>query len=154
MPEERSSSASSGKPAVTAPRDERIHQTPPSAAICILLVEDDHVLRAVSADTLGDLGYRAIRASNGTQALAALDGEPDIRILMTDVGLPGMDGRQLAAEARRRRPDIGILFVTGYDDMVRNAGPLREQGFECLAKPYGYEDLARILQRLVSAKRS
>jgi len=153
MPKERSSSALSGEPAVTAPRDERIQQTPSPAAICILLVEDDHVLRAVSADTLGDLGYRAIRASDGKQALAALEHEPDIRILMTDVGLPGMDGRQLAAEARRRRPDIGILFVTGYHEMVREAGALRAQGFECLAKPYGYEDLAKILQRLVAASR-
>src|SRR5262249_7407267 len=143
----------SGEPALTAPATDRIPQTLPSAAICILLVEDDNVLRAVSADTLGDLGYRAIRASDGKQALAALDDEPDIRILMTDIGLPGMDGRQLAAEARRRRPDIGVLFVTGYDDMVRDAGPLRGQGFECLAKPYGYEDLARILKRLAGANR-
>ena len=112
------------------------------------------MLRAVSADTLGDLGYRAIRASNGKQALAALEREPDIRILMTDVGLPGMDGRQLAAEARRRRPDLGVLFVTGYDEMVKQAGALRAAGFECLAKPYGYDDLAKILQRLVSASRT
>jgi len=119
-----------------------------SAAICILLVEDDHVLRTVSADTLSDLGYRAIRAADGAQALAALERERDIKVLMTDIGLPGMDGQQLAAEARRRRPGLGILFVTGYDDVIREGRSVREKGCEYLAKPYGCDDLALALKRL------
>jgi len=68
---------------------------------------------------------------------------------MTDIGLPGMDGQQLATEARRRRPGLGILFVTGYDNLIKEGQLLREEGFEYLAKPYGYEDLARALARLV-----
>ena len=124
---------------------------PNAAAVCILLVEDDQVLRTVSADTLSDLGYRAIRAADGAQALAALERERDIKVLMTDIGLPGMDGQQLAAEARRRRPGLGILFVTGYDDVIREGRSVREKGCEYLAKPYGCDDLALALKRLVSA---
>jgi CheY-like chemotaxis protein len=146
---ERASSASSVEVEVTTPPTVPASQAPSSKLVCILLVEDDHVLRTVSADTLNDLGYRAIRTSNGAQALAALERNGDIEILMTDIGLPGMDGRELAAEVRRRRPDIGVLFVTGYDDQIREGQLLREEGIEYLAKPYGCEDLVRALKRLV-----
>jgi CheY-like chemotaxis protein len=107
------------------------------------------VLRTVSADTLSDLGYRSIRAADGPQALAALERERDVKVLMTDIGLPGMDGRQLAIEARRRRPGLGILFVTGYDDLIKKGQALRQDGLEYLAKPYGFEDLASALERLL-----
>lgn len=107
------------------------------------------MLRTVSADTLSDLGYRSIRAADATQALAALERERDVTVLMTDIGLPGMDGRQLALEARRRRPGLGILFVTGYDDLIKKGQALRQDGLEYLAKPYGFEDLASALKRLV-----
>jgi len=149
MVEDRTSSASSIEIQMAAPAADPIHHVPSSALICVLLVEDDQVLRAVSADTLSDLGYRTIRAANGIQALAALEREPNIKVLMTDIGLPGMDGQQLAAETRRRWPGIGILFVTGYDEMLTDAHLVREGGFEYLAKPYGYEDLAKVLKRLL-----
>ena len=149
MSKDRTSSASSTEVEATAPRTVPDPQESASNLVCILLVEDDHVLRTVSADTLNDLGYRAIRTSDGTQALAALARDRDIKVLMTDIGLPGMDGQQLATEARRRRPSLGILFVTGYDNLIKEGQLLREEGFEYLAKPYGYEDLARALRRLV-----
>jgi CheY-like chemotaxis protein len=130
------------------------HQPQAPESVCVLLVEDDQVLCAVSADTLGDLGYRAIRTSDGTQALAAIESDRDIRVLMTDIGLPGMDGQQLAMEARRRRPDIGVLFVTGYEHLIEEGKLLREDGFEYLAKPYGYEELASALERLMRFAKS
>lgn len=126
-----------------------VTQTASAGRVCVLLVEDDQVLRAVSADTLTDLGYRSVRAADAPQALAALERERDVKVLMTDIGLPGMDGRQLAIEARRRRPGLGILFVTGYDDLIEKGQALRQDGLEYLAKPYGFEDLARVLKRLV-----
>lgn len=141
MSNDRTSNASSADLEAIAPSSPN--------SVCILLVEDDQVLRTVSADTLSDLGYRTIRAADGIQALAALDSEGDVKVLMTDIGLPGMDGRQLALEARRRRPALGILFVTGYDDLIKKGQALRQDGLEYLAKPYGFEDLASALKRLV-----
>jgi DNA-binding NtrC family response regulator len=85
----------------------------------------------------------------GAKPFRHLERDRDIMVLMTDIGLPGMDGQQLAAEARRRRPGIGILFVTGYDDLIKKGQSLGEDGFEYLAKPYGCEDLTRALKRLV-----
>src|SRR5262245_58787793 len=148
------SSASSAGVEATAPSTVPVSQVPSCNSVCVLLVEDDHVLCTVSADTLNDLGYRAIRTSNGMEALAALDKDCDIRVLMTDIGLPGMDGQQLAAEARRRRPGLGVLFVTGYDNLIKEGQLVREEGFEYLAKPYGYEDLAKALKQLVDFGRS
>lgn len=148
MSKDRTSSASSEVDA-TAPPTIPCLQPSLFDSVCVLLVEDDQVLRTVSADTLNDLGYRAIRASNAIQALAALEGNPDVRVLMTDIGLPGMDGHQLAVEARRRRPGLRILFVTGYDDLIKKGQALPAEGLEYLAKPYGFEDLANALNRLV-----
>jgi DNA-binding NtrC family response regulator len=152
MSKDRTSSASSAEVEATAPPTAPGLQPSLSDSICILLVEDDQVLCTVSADTLNDLGYRAIRASNGTQALAALERNRDVRVLMTDIGLPGMDGQQLAVEARRRRPGLGILFVTGYDDLIKKGRALHTEGFEYLAKPYGFDDLANALKRLVGVE--
>ena len=92
---------------------------------------------------LHDLGYGTIEAANGSEALAALDANPAVRLLFTDVGLPGgMNGRQVADAARRRRPDLLVLFTTGY---ARNAivhhGRL-DPGVEMLAKPFTYAALA------------
>jgi DNA-binding NtrC family response regulator len=149
---DRAPSGSSVAVEVTAPPIGTVHQPPAPNSICVLLVEDDHVLRAVSADTLNDLGYRTIRTSDGMQALTALESDRDIRILMTDIGLPGMDGQQLAAEARRRRPGLGVLFVTGYDDLIGEGRLHRDEGIEYLAKPYGCDDLARVLRRLLGSE--
>src|SRR5262249_16660004 len=85
----------------------------------VLVVEGDDDGRGYRADILRDLGYQVVEAPEGAAALAALDAEPRIRLLFTDVGLPGgLNGRQLADEARRRRPDLKVLFTTGY---ARNA---------------------------------
>ena len=103
----------------------------------ILVVEDDTDVRSYSCDMLRDLGYKVLEAENGNAGLELLDAHPDIKILFTDVGLPGgMNGRQLADEARRRKPSLRVLFTTGY---ARNAivhdGRL-DPGVELITKPY------------------
>ena len=78
-----------------------------SANETILVVEDDTDVRSYSCDMLRDLGYNVLEAENGSAGLKLLDAHPDIRVLFTDVGLPGgMNGRQLADEARRRKPGL------------------------------------------------
>ena len=109
----------------------------------ILVVEDDPDVRLHSAETLTDLGYRVMTAADGITALSVLEREPGITLLFTDVGLPGgMTGRQLADEARRRRPELKILYTTGY---ARNAivhGGVLDPGTKLLPKPFTYLDLA------------
>jgi CheY-like chemotaxis protein len=115
----------------------------------VLLVEDDLLLRMSTADTLADLGYVVAEAPDAARALALLDQDKAIRALITDVGMPGMDGRALALEVRRRRPDVGILFVSGYArEKIADPG-LPTEGIAYLAKPYRPEDIDRALQQLL-----
>ncbi len=109
----------------------------------ILVVEDDHAVRAYSADALRDLGYRVIEASDGPSALRLLEMNTTVDLLFTDVVLPGgMPGAQVAAQARELRPDLKVLFTTGY---ARNAifhhGRL-DKGVQLITKPFSFNDLA------------
>jgi PAS domain S-box-containing protein len=109
----------------------------------ILVVEDDQDLRAYSVSTLRELGYAVLEAGTGSEALTILD-SAGVDLLFTDVVLPdGMNGRVLADHARRRRPELKVLFTTGY---TRNAivhhGRL-DPGVSLLGKPFTFDDLAR-----------
>src|SRR6202011_4668312 len=85
----------------------------------ILLVEDEADVRGSTVEMLRELGYRVIEAPDGSVGLRLLDAHREINLLFTDVGLPGgMNGRQLADEAQRRRAGLKVLFMSGY---ARNA---------------------------------
>jgi signal transduction histidine kinase len=109
----------------------------------ILVVEDEPAVRDHSVTTLRELGYRVLAASDGHAALRILARERDIAVLFTDVGLPGgMTGRQLVDAARVLRPEIKVLYTTGY---ARNAivhGGVLDAGTELLPKPFNYTALA------------
>jgi PAS domain S-box-containing protein len=118
----------------------------------ILVVEDDDGVRAYTTESLRDLGFSVLEASDGPSALRVLDTHPEIRLMFTDVGLPGMNGRELAERARQHRPDLPILFTTGY---ARNAivhqGRL-DPGVELITKPFTVAQLGvRVRQILDSA---
>jgi signal transduction histidine kinase/CheY-like chemotaxis protein len=115
----------------------------------VLLVEDDADVRSYSSEIVRDLGYRVLTAPDGPAALLVLDDHPEVGLLFTDVGLPaGMNGRQLADEAQRRRPGLKVLFTTGY---ARNAivhdGRL-DADVEVVFKPFTYSDLGTKLRRV------
>ena len=137
-----------------AATDERVeHKSVPARGVgeTILVVEDDDNVRTATSDMLRELGYRVIAAADGTSALHLVDARPDIRLLFTDVGLPGgMNGRQLADAVRERRPELPVLFTTGY---ARNAivhhGRL-DPGIHLLPKPFTYADLADKLNRMLA----
>lgn len=81
----------------------------------VLAVEDDDGMRRHSIEMLSEIGYTVLEAANGSQALDVIEADPEIAVLFTDVGLPGgMNGRQLADEACRRRPQLLVLYTTGY----------------------------------------
>jgi two-component system NtrC family sensor kinase len=116
----------------------------------ILLVEDDEEVNRFSSEVLRDEGYEVISTHEGASGLRLLDANPDVRLLFTDVVLPGgMNGRQLADEALRRRPDLKVLFTTGY---TRNAiihhGRL-DADVELLTKPFTSEALARKVRQIL-----
>ena len=116
----------------------------------ILVVEDNELLSASTAEILQQQGYRVLLATDGATALELLGSEPDIRLLFTDVGLPGgLNGRQLTDEAQRLRPDLKVLFTTGY---ARNAiihqGRL-DPGVEFIPKPFTYAALVSKIRQVM-----
>lgn len=119
----------------------------------ILVVEDEDGVRSLAVELLRDLGYTVQEASAGAAALKVLSQDASIRLLFTDVGLPGgMNGRQLADAARAVRPDLKVLFTTGY---ARNAivhhGRL-DPGVQLISKPYTPIDLAQRIRSLLDGK--
>jgi CheY-like chemotaxis protein len=80
----------------------------------ILLVDDDDEVRETSADMLGELGYAVIQASNGIDALAILDEIPELKVMVTDIRMPGMSGLELSDLARLRRQNLKVILMSGY----------------------------------------
>jgi CheY-like chemotaxis protein len=118
----------------------------------ILVVEDDGDVRAYFVEVLRDLNYRVLSAHDAVSALGLIDQE-DIRIdlLLTDVVLPGMNGRQLAEKAQDRRPGLKVLFTTGYTrNAIVHQGRL-DAGVEMIQKPITQEGLASRIRDLLDA---
>jgi signal transduction histidine kinase/DNA-binding response OmpR family regulator len=119
-------------------------RTGPSRGLTVLLVEDDRQIRAGTAEMLGDLGHTVIEAGSAEEAAAALQTAP-VQVVMTDLRLPAASGEALAAEARRFRPGVGVVFATGDEVTPR----LVESGQAVLLrKPYGESGLAQALREV------
>jgi PAS domain S-box-containing protein len=116
----------------------------------VLLVEDDDLVRTYSESQLRLLGYTVVAVSDGQSALQALSRGP-FDLLFTDVVLPGgLNGRQLADQARRLRPQLKVLYTSGYtSDAIVHDGRL-EPGVDLISKPYRQQDLAFKLRRVLS----
>jgi PAS domain S-box-containing protein len=121
----------------------------PSGNELILVVEDDPRVRRVAVARLRDAGYRVLEAQNGAEALALFDQNPDIALLFTDIVMPGgMNGDQLAEAVRELRPDVGILFTSGYASPEITSGKLLQES-NWLKKPYTTRELATRLRELL-----
>jgi PAS domain S-box-containing protein len=114
----------------------------------ILLVEDDAGVRAVTAAMLKELQFTVIEADNGSHALDIVDNQPGIDLLFTDIVMPGMNGFELGRRARERRPQLPVLYATGY--AASYTAP--EKGADVLAKPYREADLLTKLRVLLTAQ--
>ena len=122
----------------------------PSRGESVLVVEDEPLVREHAIHALEELGYRVHEAANATLALEALQRDPAISILFTDLVLPGgVHGEELAARARALRPELRVLFTTGYarNSMVHQQRLPANARF--LSKPYTLDELARELRRLI-----
>ena len=108
------------------------------------MVEDDVQVRNLVATQLANLGYQVIEADQAADALERLDEIPDIDLMLIDIVLPGaMSGQDLAAEARRLRPTLNVLYMSGYAGDAMNRDDRPDDKTEMLQKPFSREDLAR-----------
>jgi PAS domain S-box-containing protein len=116
----------------------------------VLVVEDEPVVRGVILEMLGEQGYRTLEAVDGPSGLRILRTDERIDLLVTDVGLPGMNGRQLADQARETRPELKILFITGYAESVAIADGFLQPGMEMITKPFDLGHLSRRVRTMIS----
>ena len=110
----------------------------------VLVVEDVMLIRMATVDMIEQLGFQALEAGDGAEALALLQKNPDIETLLTDLGLPGMNGRQLVEEARRLRPDLKVIVASGYSTESQ-AGGRPDGDIAHLTKPFDLGQLRRAL---------
>ena len=120
----------------------------------VLVVEDEAAVRRFSVDALEELGYRVLEADGAAAALQLLEAHPEIALLFTDVIMPEVNGARLAEAARARRPDLKVLFTTGY---TRNAvvhNGVLDADVQLLGKPFTVEDLAAKVREVLDEPRS
>jgi PAS domain S-box-containing protein len=145
LPSVAPAAAAEPAPAGRVPRS-----LPGTPAESILLVEDDEQVRTYVAEMLADLGYAVLVAETAEQALASMmQAQERIDLLLTDVMLPGMNGRDLAEKARELRPGIKALFMTGYArDVIVHQGRL-DPGIDLIEKPFRRETLATRIREIL-----
>ena len=116
---------------------------------CILVVEDDADVRSYVVETLGALGYEVLEAADGDDALRLLDQHKTVGLLLTDVVMPGMNGRKLADEAKQHQPFLKVLYMTGYSrNAIVHQGRL-DPGVDLIQKPLTSEHLATAVRRVL-----
>jgi len=117
----------------------------------VLLVEDEPMVRGVAERALTRHGYRVITADNGEDALQVLATGEEIALLISDVVMPAMDGPTMVREARKTRPDLKILFMSGYaEEQLRKSIDIDNVAF--LPKPFSVQELAEAARRALTAK--
>ncbi|AGL85050.1 response regulator [Pseudomonas protegens CHA0] len=122
----------------TAPPNSFLESVPmPASASTILVVEDDAIVRMLIVDVLEELEFSVLEADGSEAALSLLeDAGQHIDLLMTDVGLPGMNGRELAERARTLRPQLPVLFASGYAESIEVPA-----GMSVIGKPFSIDQL-------------
>nr|WP_234464429.1 response regulator [Stutzerimonas frequens] len=139
-------------PRTSAPRQPEPASAPSSGSAesnsqhCILLVDDDHSVREVTAQMLEDLGFTVIAADSGDDALQLLTQGAEVDLLLADFAMPGMNGGELARAVRVRHPELPVVFVTGYAELCE----LGLEGYSIIQKPFREEQLANKLQLALS----
>jgi len=118
-----------------SPSHQRQHET-------VLVIDDEETVRMLVSDVLGEAGYHVLQAAEGSAGLKILESELPVDLLITDVGLPGgLNGRQVADAARLRRPDLKVLFVTGYAENAAVGNGLLAHGMSVMTKPFAMSTL-------------
>ena len=133
------------EPRLVAPRS-----TPGRGTGVVLLAEDERPVRMLARRVLEQAGYRVLEASSGEKAIELCDGHPGpINLLLTDMVMPGMNGRELAHAVLERRPEIQVLFMSGYMDDIAGVLTPEERETRFLEKPFSPEAMVRKVRELV-----
>ena len=120
----------------------------------VLVVDDEPTIRMLVAEILTDLGYVPVEAADGAAGLRVLQSDVRIDLLVTDIGLPGgMNGRQLADAARVARPELKVLFITGYAENALLGTKQLERGMAVLTKPFAVEALGSRIREMILASK-
>jgi len=119
----------------------------------VLVVEDETAVRMLIVEVLEELGYRVLPAADDVNALTYLRSAQRIDLLVSDFGLPGLNGRQLAEVARELRPDLRVLIVTGYAPEAQVRGEFLGPGMDMLAKPFNIDELGIRVHQLIGRDR-
>ena len=143
-------------PATSAVPDQPEHaalgvSTPMGRGETILVVEDDPSVRILVLDVLQELGYSGLEAENAEAGLAILRTEA-IDLLVTDVGLPGMNGRQLAEQAQALKPGLRVLFMTGYAEQASDRGSFLGRDMAMVTKPFAIDALALKIRQMMAGQ--
>ncbi|MHB9881147.1 PAS domain-containing protein [Pacificimonas sp. ICDLI1SI03] len=115
----------------------------------VLVIEDEAVVRGLIVDVLEELGYQAIEAENGQKGLDILQSSRRVDLLVTDIGLPGLNGRDVVRNGRIARPDLKVLFMTGYAENAALASGFLEPGMAMITKPFAMEALANRIRDII-----
>jgi CheY-like chemotaxis protein len=117
----------------------------------VLIVEDDAAVRLLVSAVLKELGYAYVEASDGHTAVPIIQSDQRIDLLISDVGLPGMNGRQLAEIGRQLRPDLKVLFITGYAEHAAVRGGFLDPGMQLITKPFTFDLLTAKVREMICA---
>nr|WP_269802837.1 response regulator [Pseudomonas uvaldensis] len=117
----------------------------------VLIVEDDPAVRVLVSAVLSELGYTFLEAADANGAIPILQSGQRIDLLISDVGLPGMNGRQLAEIGRQLRPDLRVLFITGYAEHAAVRGGFLDPGMQMVTKPFTFDLLTAKVREMIRA---
>jgi len=117
----------------------------------VLIVEDDPAVRVLVSQVLSELGYAFVEAGDADGALPIIESSQRIDLMISDVGLPGMNGRQLAEIGRQVRPDLKVLFITGYAEHAAVRGGFLDPGMQLITKPFTFDLLTAKVREMIRA---
>lgn len=123
-----------------------------TAGETVLIVEDDPAVRVLVSTVLKELGYAFVEAGDATTAVPIIESDQRIDLLISDVGLPGMNGRQLAEIGRQIRPDLKVLFITGYAEHAAVRGGFLDPGMQLITKPFTFDLLTEKVREMIRGR--
>ncbi|RUQ46403.1 response regulator, partial [Corynebacterium pseudodiphtheriticum] len=118
----------------------------------VLIVEDDPAVRVLVSTVLKELGYAYVEAADAPSALPIIESEQRIDLMISDVGLPGMNGRQLAEIGRQIRPELKVLFITGYAEHAAVRGGFLDPGMQLITKPFTFDMLTAKVREMINIR--